>query len=187
MKKILFTFILFFGLFRLNSSGQIQLFEEEISLEVEGFTDITKTEVIYTLKAIGTVWANSSITNQYLIARDTIFGNHAGPDYGWRIFWEDTKNPFDPIAHGFYKLYTNYDTNYVYLDLRDCNWANKSYPNQYYTDFSIKYNASTDKFFYKDYDASSYTKIPDTNYIGIWKIKTERALYLALKTFGQIL
>ncbi|MBK6912821.1 MAG: hypothetical protein IPH11_03785 [Ignavibacteriales bacterium] len=147
--------------------SQQQLFKEEISLEVEGsFTTIT-----FTLEAYSAVFANSTITDDYSTATEVIIGNHTNTGFGWRVFWEAA--PFEPIAHGFYKLFTDYEQNYVFIDLRDCKWANQSYPIefQYDTDFFLKYNATSDKFYYKDKNASTYTQIPDRGIVGIWTIK----------------
>ena len=152
-----------------NTLSQEQLFEEEISLEVEGFTPQTSTTVTYTLEAYGAVYANSSITSNYLIANEEVNGNWSGNAKGWYVFWEPA--PFEPIANGFYKLYTDYGENYVYIDLRDCQWANQSYPYRYPTDFWIKYNSMLDKFYYKNKDAQYYTEIPERSIIGVWTIK----------------
>ena len=97
--------------------AQEKLFQEEITLVVEGFT--SSPTATYTLEAIGTVWANSTISTSYNIAEEVVTGNSTFQNHkGWRIFWEVA--PYDPFAHGFYKLKTNINTNYVYLDFRDC-------------------------------------------------------------------
>lgn len=101
---------------------QQQLFQEEISLEVEG----SSTTITYTLEAHSAVFANSTLTDDYSTASEVITGNHTNTGYGWKVFWEDA--PYEPIAHGFYKLFTDYGQNYVFIDLRDCQWANQSYP-----------------------------------------------------------
>ena len=61
----------------------------------------------------------------------------------------------------------------MFIDLRDCQWANQSYPIelQYDTDFFLKYNAATDKYYYKDSGSPTYTQIPDRGIVGIWTIK----------------
>ena len=55
--------------------------------------------------------------------------------------------------------------------MRDCQWANLSYPYRYPTDFFIKYNSVLDKFYYKNLDAQYYTEIQDKSIVGIWTIK----------------
>ncbi len=80
--------------------------------------------------------------------------------------------PYDSFAHGFYKLKTNINTNYVYLDFRDCQYANQSYTPWYSpTDFSLKYNGLTDEFSYKNSDATVYTPILAKDVVRIWDIK----------------
>ena len=116
-----------------SSFSQEQLFEEEITFYVEGFT--SSPTVTYTLEAVGTVWANSTISTAFNTAEEVVTGNASyGTHNGWRMFWEPA--PHEPFAHGFYKLKTNINTNYVYLDFRDCQYANQNYTPWYSpTDF----------------------------------------------------
>ena len=107
------------------SFSQEKLMNEEITLYVEGFT--SSLTVTYTLEAIGTVWANSTISTSYNTAQVVVVGNAGYNDHrGWVIFWEPFF-PYEPFAHGFYKLSTDVNTNYVYLDFRDCQFANQNY------------------------------------------------------------
>jgi len=162
--------------------AQEKLFQEEITLVVEGFKD--SPTVTYTLEAIGTLWANSAISKSYKIAEEIVTGNSINQGRkGWRIFWEPA--PYDPFAHGFYKLKTNINTNYAYLDFRDCQFANQSFTPNYSTDFEIKYNAVTDKFSHKDHLAPTYTEIPDKGIVRIWEIKNGIPTTTCFQDFWQ--
>ena len=157
-----------------SSFSQEQLMQEEITLYVEGFT--SSPTVTYTLEAVGTVWANSTISTSYNTVEEVVTGNTTfSMHYGWRIFWEPA--PHEPFAHGFYKLKTNINTNYVYLDLRDCQYANQSYtPGYSTTDFALKYNGLTDEFSYKNNQDSTYTTILPKAVVRIGDIKNGNAV-----------
>jgi hypothetical protein len=148
--------------------------EEEITLYVEGFT--SSPTVTYTLEAVGTVWANSTISTSYNTAVEVVTGNTTyGMHYGWRIFSETA--PHEPFAHGFYKLKTNINTNYVYLDFRDCQFANESYTPLYSpTDFFLKYNGLTDEFSYANSDPTDFTTILAKDVVRIGDIKNGNAV-----------
>ena len=54
------------------------------------------------------MYTNTDTTTNYLIANEEVPGNGVvGGHYGWRVFWENA--PFEPIANGLYKLYTDYE------------------------------------------------------------------------------
>jgi hypothetical protein len=84
--------------------------------------------------------------------------------------------PYEPFAHGFYKLKTSINTNYVYLDFRDCQFANQNYTPSYVTDFELKYNGLTDEFSYKDHDVSTFTSILSKSIVRIGDIKNGNAV-----------
>jgi hypothetical protein len=68
-----------------SSFSQEQLMQEEITLYVEGFT--SSPTVTYTLEAVGTVWANSTISTSYNTVEEVVTGNTTfSMHYGWRIF-----------------------------------------------------------------------------------------------------
>ncbi|QQS35649.1 MAG: hypothetical protein IPM56_15605 [Ignavibacteriales bacterium] len=62
---------------------QESLMEEEITLHTSNVPG--QSQIIFALDAIGTVWANSAITNNYKIAKDTTVGNVNSYGRGWRI------------------------------------------------------------------------------------------------------
>lgn len=169
--------LLIFGVFLYFLSVYAQKspqYEQEITLRTENVPG--QTTIIFTLNSIGTVWANSSITNSYLIAKDTTFGNTAPSSYnhGWRIFWEQTDSHFDPYAHGIYKLSSSYGTNFVYIDFRDCKYANQSYSGQQYSsDFYLKYNAQQDDFYFYGAYSNDYQLIQDQDIIPVWIINNQ--------------
>jgi hypothetical protein len=70
-----FNILILFLIFLIYSSSfsQEQLFEEEITLYVEGFTG--SPTVTYTLEAVGTVWANSTISTSYNTVEEVVTGN----------------------------------------------------------------------------------------------------------------
>ncbi|ROL61327.1 hypothetical protein D9V86_06315, partial [Bacteroidetes/Chlorobi group bacterium ChocPot_Mid] len=181
--KLHYVFLTFIILLSISVFAQEKLlYKEEITLVVEGFKD--SPTVTYTLEAIGTLWANSSISTAYKIAEEIVTGNSTSQEHkGYRIFWEEA--PYDPFAHGFYKLKTNINTNYVYFDFRDCQFANLSFTPKYSTDFRIKYNAVTDKFSHQDNSASTYTEIPDKGLVRIWEIKNGNPITSCFQNFWQ--
>lgn len=174
MKSIIYLIQFVVLLFPNSNYSQEKLMDEEITLYVEGFSN-TPT-VTYSLEAVGTVWANSTISSSFNLAQEVVVGNAVYTDHlGWIIFWEIVP-PYEPFAHGFYKLRTNINTNYVYLDFRDCQFANENYTPSYITDFALKYNGLTDEFSYKDGSDSTFTPIMPKAVVRIGDIKDGNAV-----------
>jgi hypothetical protein len=174
MKSIIYLILLTILLFPNFNYSQKKLFDEEITLYVEGFTN--SPTVTYSLESVGTVWANSTISTSYNLAQENVVGNAGYSDHrGWIIFWELVP-PYEPFAHGFYKLKTSINTNYVYLDFRDCQFANQNYTPSYVTDFALKYNGLTDEFSYMDGSASTFTPIMPKSVVKIGDIKNGNAV-----------
>ncbi len=166
IKHILIFVLNLIAISELNAQAS-PLFIEEITLFTEGFTQ--PLVIHYYLEAVGPVWANSTITTNYSFAQEVISGNRSSTGKGWLIFFENAD--VEPIAHGLYKLFTSDKDNFIFLDLRDCKWANQDYSGQWYspTDFSLKYDYANDKFYYRN--IGSFYPIADGGIIGIWTIK----------------
>jgi hypothetical protein len=181
MKSIIF--LILWAVLLFPNYSQEKLFQEEITLYVEGFT--SSPTVTYSLELVGAVWANSTISTLYNLAQEVVVGNAGYYDHrGWIIFWELVP-PYEPFAHGFYKLKTSINTNFVYLDFRDCQFANQSYTPSYVTDFALKYNGLTDEFSYMDGSASTFTPILPKSIVRIGDIKNGNAVTTCFDNYWQ--
>lgn len=172
--------------------GSISIAQETVPeyLFLFGQIDVSsETTITHTLTANATIWELYAENEEFPISYETdweeayaiITGSTtSNPSYSGDTAWKGfafgwAELPYentDSIAHGIYKATNSYNSDYFYIDIRDCNYTQKTFlPYSYNPDFYIRFDDGDDIFEWRRSPSTgSWTTISTGDLLKVWDI-----------------